>query len=64
MVEPEMAYATLEDVKQLAEDMLVWVAGRVLENRRSELKVLERDATKLEAIQAPFPQENSLFSCR
>jgi asparaginyl-tRNA synthetase len=56
MVEPEMAYATLEDVKQLAEDMLVWVAGRVLENRRPELKVLERDISKLEAIQAPFPR--------
>jgi len=56
MVEPEMAYATLEDVKQLAEDMLVFVAGRVLENKRAELKVLERDVTKLEAIQAPFPR--------
>src|ERR1022692_4809468 len=56
MVEPEMSYATLEDVKQLAEDMLVFVAGRVLENRRAELKVLERDVTKLEAIKAPFPR--------
>ena len=51
-----MAYATLEDVKQLAEDMLVFVAGRVLENRRAELKVLERDVSKLEAIKAPFPR--------
>jgi asparaginyl-tRNA synthetase len=56
MVEPEMAYATLEDVKQLAEDMLVYVAGRVVENRREELKVLERDISKLEAIKAPFPR--------
>src|SRR6202522_4231406 len=56
MVEPEMAYASLEDVKQLAEDMLVFVAGRVLENKRPELKVLERDVTKLEAIKAPFPR--------
>ena len=56
MVEPEMAYATLEDVKQLAEDMLVHIVGRVLENRRAELKVLERDISKLEAIQAPFPR--------
>ena len=56
MVEPEMAYATLEDVKRLAEDMLVFVAGRVLENRRPELKVLERDVSKLEAIKAPFPR--------
>jgi len=56
MVEPEMAYADLEDVKALAEDMLVHVAGRVVENRREELKVLERDVAKLEAIQAPFPR--------
>jgi asparaginyl-tRNA synthetase len=56
MVEPEMAYATLEDIKQVAEAMIVFVVGRVLENRRSELKALERDVTKLEAIQAPFPR--------
>ncbi|MBM3748956.1 MAG: asparagine--tRNA ligase [Acidobacteria bacterium] len=56
MVEPEMAYATLEDVKQLAEELVCFVVGRVLENRRAELAVLERDVSKLEAIQAPFPR--------
>jgi asparaginyl-tRNA synthetase len=56
MVEPEMAYATLEDVKRVAERMIVHVVGRVLENRRAELKVLERDVSKLEAIQSPFPR--------
>ena len=54
MVEPEMAYATLEDVKQVAEGLVVFVVGRVLENRRHELEALERDISKLEAIQAPF----------
>jgi asparaginyl-tRNA synthetase len=54
MVEPEMAYATLEDVKRTAEELLIFIAGRVLENRREELKRLERDVSKLEAIQAPF----------
>ncbi len=54
MVEPEMAYATLEDVKRVAEEMLVFIVGRVLEHRRDELKRLDRDVTKLEAIQAPF----------
>jgi len=54
MVEPEMAFAGLEDVKRVAEEMLVFIVGRVLENRREELKRLERDVTKLEAIQAPF----------
>ncbi len=54
MVEPEMAYATLEDVKRVAEEMIVFVAGRVIENRRTELEILERDVSKLEAIKAPF----------
>ena len=56
MVEPEMAYATLDDVKQVAEEMIVHVMGRVLENRRTELAVLERDVSKLERIQPPFPR--------
>jgi asparaginyl-tRNA synthetase len=56
MVEPEMAYADLEDVKRVAEGLVVFVVQRVLENRRAELAVLERDITKLEAIKAPFPR--------
>ncbi len=56
MVEPEMAYATLEDVMRVAEEMVVYVTGRVLENRRAELAILDRDASKLEAVQAPFPR--------
>jgi asparaginyl-tRNA synthetase len=56
MVEPEMAYATLEDVKNLAEQLVVFVVQRVLENRRAELQVLERDISKLEAVKAPFPR--------
>jgi asparaginyl-tRNA synthetase len=56
MVEPEMAYATLQDVMRVAEEMVVYVTGRVLENRRAELAILDRDASKLEAVQAPFPR--------
>lgn len=56
MVEPEMAYATIEDVKRVAEEMICFVVGRVLENRRPELAVLERDISKLESIKAPFPR--------
>jgi len=56
MVEPEMAYATLEDVMVLAERMLSYVAGRVLEDRPEELKILERDTSRLEAINGPFPR--------
>ena len=43
MVEPEMAYATLDDVMDLSERMLSYIAARVLEDRGEELKVLERD---------------------
>jgi asparaginyl-tRNA synthetase len=56
MVEPEMAYATLEDVKQVAEGLICFMVGRVLENRREDLKELERDITKLENVKAPFPR--------
>ena len=56
MVEPEMAYATLEDVKDLAEGLICFVVQRVLENRRTELETLERDISKLEAVKAPFPR--------
>jgi asparaginyl-tRNA synthetase len=56
MVEPEMAYATLDDTMALAERMLAYIAARVLEDRAEELKVLERDRTKLEAIVPPFPR--------
>ena len=56
MVEPEMAYATLDDVKKVAEELVVFVVGRVLENRGAELQALERDVSKLEAIHAPFPR--------
>src|SRR4030095_10289889 len=56
MVEPEMAYATLDDVMNLSERMLSHIAARVLEDRKEELKVLERDTSKLEAIVPPFPR--------
>jgi asparaginyl-tRNA synthetase len=54
MVEPEVAYATLDDVIELAEGLVVEVVGRVLERRARELKVLERDTTKLAALTRPF----------
>jgi asparaginyl-tRNA synthetase len=56
MVEPEMAYATLDDVKREAEQMVCFIVKRVLENKQAELAILERDLTKLEAIQGPFPR--------
>ncbi|MFY9225140.1 MAG: asparagine--tRNA ligase [Blastocatellia bacterium] len=56
MVEPEIAYATLDDVMNLAEEFLTSIVGRVLDKRREELKILERDTSKLEAIAPPFPR--------
>src|SRR6267143_1086459 len=56
MVEPEMAYATLDDVMTLSERMLSYIATRVLTDRAEELKVLERDVAKLEVIVPPFPR--------
>jgi len=56
MVEPEMSFATLDDVMDLSERFLSFIAARVLETRQEELKVLERDTSKLEAIVPPFPR--------
>jgi asparaginyl-tRNA synthetase len=56
MVEPEMAYAGLDDVMNLAEDLVVAMVGRVLERRARELKMLERDTAVLEAVRKPFPR--------
>jgi asparaginyl-tRNA synthetase len=56
MVEPEMAYADLEDVKDVAEKLVVSLVDRVLENRKEELKALERDTSKLETVKTPFPR--------
>jgi asparaginyl-tRNA synthetase len=56
MVEPEVAYADLNDIMKLAEDFIAFIVRRVLENRRKELDELERDVSKLEKIQAPFPR--------
>jgi asparaginyl-tRNA synthetase len=56
MVEPEMAYATLDDTMDLAEALVVSVVSRVLDKRAAELKVLERDTSKLETVKSPFPR--------
>ena len=55
MVEPEMAFAHLEDAVKVAEGLIVSVIERVLETRKEELKVLERDVAKLGNVKSPFP---------
>ena len=56
MVEPEVAYATLDDVVALAEKLVTAVVVRVLETKQRELATLERDTAPLESVQTPFPR--------
>jgi len=56
MVEPEVAFAELPEMMELAEAFLSYVVGRVLEARRTELATLERDVSKLERVKPPFPR--------
>ncbi len=56
MIEPELAYAGLDDLMELAENFVSHIVARVLERHAADLKVIGRDAAKLEAIKAPFPR--------
>lgn len=56
MVEPEVAFAQLADMMELAEQFLAAIVQRVLEMRRKELEMLERDIAKLERVLPPFPR--------
>jgi len=54
MIEPEVAYHELDDTIELAESLICAVIESVLERRRTELDVLERDVSRLESVAAPF----------
>jgi asparaginyl-tRNA synthetase len=56
MVEPEVAYATLDDVMEIAEGLISFIVKRCLEHRRVELQTIGRDISKLEKIEPPFPR--------
>lgn len=56
MVEPEVAFNDIYDNMELAEQFVEYIVQRVLKNRPDELKVLERDTSKLEGIKGPFPR--------
>lgn len=56
MIEPEVAFNDSDDNMQLQEDMLCYLVTRVLERRQAELKEVERDVSKLEAIKGQFPR--------
>jgi asparaginyl-tRNA synthetase len=56
MIEAEMAYFDIDDNMKLQEEMVYYVIQRVLERCGQELKTLERDVAKLEAVKLPFPR--------
>ena len=72
MIEPEVAYAGLDDIMDLAEAFITHIVARVLEHHRDDLKVIGRDVTKLEAVLgigtetetriAPTPSTSSSFA--
>jgi len=56
MIEPEVAFNDLNDNLDLAEDFLEHVVQTVLKDMQEELKVLERDTTKLQNVKKPLPR--------
>ncbi len=56
MVEPEVAFNDLNDNMELAEDFLEFIVSQVLKTRQEELKILERNISKLESVKKPFPR--------
>ena len=56
MMEPEWAFATLDDVIALEERLLVATVARVLDRRAADLRAIERDTSKLAGVVGPFPR--------
>jgi asparaginyl-tRNA synthetase len=56
MVEPEMAYADLDDCMRVSEEFVTYIVQTVLEKRKAELELLKRDTTFLEKVAPPFPR--------
>jgi asparaginyl-tRNA synthetase len=56
MIEPEVAWNDSNDNMRLQEEFVAYLVQRVVERRGAELKELERDVSKLQAIVAPFPR--------
>jgi asparaginyl-tRNA synthetase len=56
MVEPEVAYATLGDIMDLAQEFITHIVNRVLSKRSDDMKTVGRDVSLLEKVAAPFPR--------
>src|ERR1043165_5975066 len=54
IIEPEMAFYDLKMDMDLIEDFVRYVVTTVLEKRKAELQMLERDTTYLEKVSQPF----------
>src|ERR1700740_388168 len=55
MVEPEVAYAELDDIMELAENFISHIVQSAVANRKADLETIGRDVTKLANIKPPFP---------
>ncbi len=55
-IEPEIAYADLDDVMEVAEELVTEMVGEVLGTRRKELDILGRDIEPLKRVKPPFPR--------
>ncbi|MDA0328393.1 MAG: asparagine--tRNA ligase [Gemmatimonadetes bacterium] len=56
MCEPEVAFADSNDNMRLQEEFVSYLVERALERCQEDLKVLERDTSKLEMVRPPFPR--------
>ncbi|HEY7406353.1 MAG TPA: asparagine--tRNA ligase [Candidatus Angelobacter sp.] len=56
MVEPEVAYAELDDIMVLAEEFISHLVQSALANRKADLETIGRDVSKLANIKPPFPR--------
>ena len=56
MVEPEIAFCDIQQNMVWAENLLIYIVSQVLENKKNELEILERDISKLELINKKFPR--------
>jgi asparaginyl-tRNA synthetase len=56
MIEPEVAFLEFDGLCDLAEEFVVALIGRTLDRCAEDLKRLERDPAKLEAVKRPFPR--------
>ncbi|MEO8216363.1 MAG: asparagine--tRNA ligase [Acidobacteriota bacterium] len=56
MIEPEVAFLEFDGLQDLAEEFIEYIVGRTADRCQEQLKLLERDMSKLENIVRPFPR--------